>query len=632
MRLWSLFLPLFFVAGFAGAGFGPALNAQTNIAFRSSMTFPNQRLANIWGYSSGGNEYALVGARNGMIVVDVTDPENPTEIVQIPGPMNNWREIKTYQHYAYVATEGGGGLQIVDLTNLPGSNLDYHSYTGNGPITGLSSIHALHVDETKGYLYLYGTNKDFGKPLALNLNNDPYNPTYASTVHFFGYAHDGYADNDMLFAAHIYEGLFSVVDMTNKATPALLASQPTPGDFTHNTWRNGNTLFTTDEVSNSFLTAYDISNLGNITLLDKIQSNPGSGSVVHNTHILNDFAVTSWYKDGLTIVDVSRPANLVQVGNYDTYSGAGSGFSGCWGVYPYFPSGTIVASNILADGSTTNGEMFVLTPTYVRACHFEGLVTDFTTGFPLPGVKVQLAGTATPAETTGANGLYKMGQLDPGTFLAKFSKPGYQEHTTSVTLSNGALTELNVALLPVGLPVELVRFDAAPDGPDAAVLTWETAAEENNAGFEIEHSADGVDFRRAGFVEARGPGTPYRFRLDGLAPGRHFFRLRQLDHGGAATYSPVRALSFRPAALRAELRPNAVGGGRPVLLLLHAPQAGRARVEIHDAFGRSAGPAQSVELGEDAVQTTLYAPRSPGLYYVNVQTAAERAVLRLVVE
>lgn len=56
-----------------------------------------------------------------LIVMDVTNPDAPAQIVQIAGTTSQWREIKTCQHCAYVATEGGGGLQIVDLSPLPGT-------------------------------------------------------------------------------------------------------------------------------------------------------------------------------------------------------------------------------------------------------------------------------------------------------------------------------------------------------------------------------------------------------------------------------------------------------------------------------------------------------------------------------
>ncbi len=105
-------------------------SAQKNITLRSQLTFPGKQLANIGGYvDSLGNEYALVGHSVGLSIVNVQDPDNPFIVQEIPGPNSIWREVKVWQKYAYVTTEGGsGGLTIVDLTNLPSSNLPYQNW------------------------------------------------------------------------------------------------------------------------------------------------------------------------------------------------------------------------------------------------------------------------------------------------------------------------------------------------------------------------------------------------------------------------------------------------------------------------------------------------------------------------
>ncbi len=430
-----------------------------NTTFRAKLVFPAQTLANVWGYASSGKEYALAGGRAGLIIVDITNPDAPQQIVQIPGPSNLWKEIKTYKHFAYIVSEGGQGIQIVDLSGLPSANLNYHYYTGLGqfpdPLTKLNKIHALHIDTTKGFLYAYGGDLFSGRAKIFNLNADPYNPTYAGTFNsnFSGsnnYIHDGYVDNDTLYGGHIYGGFFSVVNMANKNAPELISTQNTPGAFTHNTWisKDRRTIFTTDEVNNSFLTAYDVSDPTDIRQLDKIQNNPGSNSMVHNTHILGNFAVTSWYKDGFTIVDVTRPENLIQVGNYDTYAGSGGCSDGCWGVYPFFPSGTIIATNISAQG-TNDGELWVVTPNYLRACYLEGKITSGATGNPLNAAKVELLTTAIQ-ELSAADGQYKAGQTQGGLFTARVSKAGFQTVEVEVLLENGKLTLLDVELFPPG--------------------------------------------------------------------------------------------------------------------------------------------------------------------------------------
>ena len=126
---------------------------------------------------------------------------------------------------------------------------------------------------------------------------DPWNPVYVgnTVLSFSGnnrYVHDCFVRNDTLWGAHIYGGFFSVINVANKAAPVLIATQPTPNLFTHNVWLNtsgARTIFTTDEVNNSFMASYDVTNLSNITLLDKVQLNQGSNAIVHNTHIKNFF-------------------------------------------------------------------------------------------------------------------------------------------------------------------------------------------------------------------------------------------------------------------------------------------------------------------------------------------------------
>lgn len=53
------------------------------------------------------------------------------------------------------------------------------------------------------------------------------------------------------------------------------------------------------------------------------------------------------------------------------------------------------------------------------------------------------------------------------------------------------------------LPVTLVPFTATAQAA-AALLTWITASETNNAGFEVQSSRDGVSFQTLAFVAGTG--------------------------------------------------------------------------------------------------------------------------------
>ncbi len=430
------------------------LPAQTNlnVQFRSQLSYgTNVDLANIWGYvDSLGNEYALVGTQTGLSIVDVTNPVNPVQKFFIAGTNSFWREVQVWGKYAYVTTEGCcNGLQIVNLSGLPAS-VSSKYWTGSGAVAGqVTRIHTVHI--SNGYAFLNGSQIFGGAALIVSLA-DPWNPVYVGNTQMSlsgtsRYVHDCYVKNDTLYGAHIYGGFFSIINITNKTSPVLIATQTTPSNFTHNVWmadNNSRVLFTTDEVSNSYLASYNVSNPSNIVALDRLQGTPGSGSIIHNTYIRNSYAINSYYKDGMTIVDVSRPENMITVGRYDTYTqGSGNGFNGAWGVYPYLPSGNILVSDI------DNG-LFVLTPTYIRACYLEGNITDACSHLPVNNVNVVITGGTHHAELSKLDGTYKTGTAGAGTYTVSFSKTGYTTKVFSnVSLQNGVLTPLNVELSPV---------------------------------------------------------------------------------------------------------------------------------------------------------------------------------------
>jgi choice-of-anchor B domain-containing protein len=430
--------------------------AQQNITFRSNLKYPGQTCANIWGYvDSLGNEYALVGASKGLSIVNVTNPDVPVHVIQVPGPDNLWKEMEVFEHYAYVTSEGGSGLQIIDLRSLPDTNgIKYHYWQPviNGGT--LNTIHSLHIDTLKKFVYVYGSNINNGSAVVGDLSIDPYNPTYAGTYIKAGtktitYVHDGYVRNDTLYSANIYNGMVTIVDFRNKISPVMLKSFSTPKSATHNTWLSDNskTLFTTDETTASSLTAYDISNITKPTQVDMIQSNQAGGSIVHNCHVKSDWVVCSYYRDGVVVFDGHRPSNLVQVADYDTYPAAsGAGYNGAWGVYPFLPSGNLVVSNI-EDG------LFVLSPTYNRACYLEGIVTDSVTGWTINTANVVIQ-TTNVIDSTKLTGDYAVGTVTPGVYTVQVSKSGYITRLIGgITLSAGNVTNLNVKLKPISSSV-----------------------------------------------------------------------------------------------------------------------------------------------------------------------------------
>ena len=394
--------------------------------------------AGVWHYAdSTGNEYALLGNGDGLVIVNVTDPVNPVVLFTVPAASSAWREVKTYSHFAYAGTEGGGGITIVDLSGLPGSYLS-KTYEGDGAIAGqLLTSHTVQV--FGDYLYIFGSN--IGAVMCSLA--DPWNPQYVGTYNA-NYVHDGYVLNDTLYASETLLG-FSVVDVTNKANPVVLETQPTPGLMNHNGWFSDNKkyFFTTDEVTTAPVGVFDVSDITDIKLVGTYKNDTMSDQEVHNTRVFNDYLICPSYGSQLTIADAARPENPIEIARYHTGSYL------CWDASPYLPSGNIIATD-------KDGEFYVFAPNYFRACYLEGNITDQVSGNPIHGATVKIL-TTTKVVSSTLPGDYKTGWPTAGTYDVEFVKPGYVTKViTGVIITNGNLTILDVQLEPFVFNINVV--------------------------------------------------------------------------------------------------------------------------------------------------------------------------------
>lgn len=467
------------------AGIFSTAFAQLNMSLRSNVTY-GESLNDIWGWKNeaDGVEYAIVGLRNGVSIVSLADPDNAVEVQYIPGASSTWRDIKTYGNFAYVSNETSNGVAVIDLSGLPDAAPAY-DWQPDLPSFGgvLSSIHNLFIDEF-GIMYISGSNLNNGGMLMVDVATDPANPAFIAAAPPV-YAHDVYVRDNRMFASEIYAGNVTIYDVSDKENVLLLASQMTPFAFTHNAWLNdaGDVVFTTDERGDAPVAAYDISDLDNIVELDQYLpiETLGAGVIPHNVHVWNDWLVISYYTDGGIIVDASRPENLIEVGNFDTFLGGDGGFSGAWGLYPFLPSGMVLVSDI------GNG-LYVLDANYVRACWLEGTITDAVTGEPIHEAIVVIDSDQANLGVSELDGKYETGQVLNGTFEVTYSKDGYMPETVSVDLENGVVTMQDVALTPLTSFVISGIAVQSTDGvgvPNASVVMlgetyqYETTADAN---------------------------------------------------------------------------------------------------------------------------------------------------------
>jgi choice-of-anchor B domain-containing protein len=318
-----------------------------------------------WGYvSPSGREYALMCVNNGMAVYEVTDPVNAAQKAWIPGVSSLWRDVKTYDKYAYVVSEGGGGIQVVDLASIDAGSAVLVNTVTTG---GTAASHNVAIDEDSGFLYRCGGGANGLRFYDLSNPSTPvfvgqWSDVYVHDAQIVTYTTGPYAGRQVAFCCggqnggNVNTGLY-IVDVTNKAAPALMGSIVYPnGRYSHQGWLTEDRAFfllgdELDEGATQSLTTtyvFNVQNLSAPALVGDFKN--ATPAITHNcyTHQRKMFAAN--YRSGLRVFNVTSPgsvSSVVETAYFDTYPGDDAAqFNGLWSVYPYFPSGTIIGSDL----------------------------------------------------------------------------------------------------------------------------------------------------------------------------------------------------------------------------------------------------------------------------------------------
>ncbi|MBF9222458.1 alpha-amylase family glycosyl hydrolase [Hymenobacter ruricola] len=169
------------------------------------------------------------------------------------------------------------------------------------------------------------------------------------------------------------------------------------------------------------------------------------------------------------------------------------------------------------------------------------------------------------------------------------------------------------------LPVTLTQFGAQRTGPSTVRIAWNTAQEKDNAGFEVEKSADGKAFSRLALVAAQGGNRPAAYGYNDVeAAAAAFYRLRQLDGDGKAHFSAVAYVAG--AGSPYVVVPNPSQG--EALQLLGGPIAAEAaplHLTLSNVLGRTVwapAPAPRTEL--QAQLSRALRTAAPGIYLLTI--------------
>lgn len=165
----------------------------------------------------------------------------------------------------------------------------------------------------------------------------------------------------------------------------------------------------------------------------------------------------------------------------------------------------------------------------------------------------------------------------------------------------------------VPLPLRFLRFEARK-WSHLVMLNWETAEEVNTSHFEIERSKNGLSFTKIGQVAAvNSPGQhTYTFKDERPESGINYYRLRQVDKDGRASFSNVVKLLFNAYGDELVVFPNPA---KQQLQLRTGGFTGTVRIQVFDAKGTQV---INENMPVQAVQTLYVGKLAAGRYTVLV--------------
>ena len=359
------------VNGFAGEYPCNGYDLMSHIS-NATLGNPSTEGNDSWGWTDPDTqkEYALMGIDSGIVFIDISNPVEPIII----GTLNSstltspWRDVKVYDSHAFIVSEANAhGMQVFDLKRLRNPSNITVPFTADTIFMGFGSAHNIVINEESGYAYIVGASRSStygGGPIFINIQ-DPINPVIEGGFAAGGYSHDAqvityngpdtdYTNKEILIGSN--ENEIVIADVTDKTNPIVVSTISYSNvKYAHQGWftedlkyfilgdeldeqRKGNDtktiIFDFTDLDNP---AYHFDYFGATTAID------------HNGYVKDNIYYQANYTAGVRMIDVSgvENKNFTEVGFFDTYpTNNTAAFNGAWNVYPYFPSGNIIISDI----------------------------------------------------------------------------------------------------------------------------------------------------------------------------------------------------------------------------------------------------------------------------------------------
>jgi hypothetical protein len=174
------------------------------------------------------------------------------------------------------------------------------------------------------------------------------------------------------------------------------------------------------------------------------------------------------------------------------------------------------------------------------------------------------------------------------------------------------------------LPVELISFSASVV-KEIVNLSWKTATEVNNLGFNVERSANKIDWEKVAFVQGNQNSTStisYSYIDKSVCQaGNYYYRLKQIDYDGSYKYSSIVKVDFNlPSIFTLEQNyPNPFNPSTKIQYNL--PENSFVSLKVYNTIGQEVAslvngvvPAGSHEINFDASKL------NSGVYFYTIKS------------
>ncbi len=248
------------------------------------------------------DDFAMLGAGTELSIWDITNPVTPTQIGGVSLPAIP-QDIAIAGHLAYVADGFGGGLQIVDFSDI------------SNPSVGSSVItHAVNTVAISGtYAYVTTWDSDpFNSSLRVYDVTSPTLPIESDVITTSSLVHDLVITGTYGYIAMTPDnitGTLKILDLSTPAHPTIINSINT---FCHDLDISGNFAYA---LCGYALQVLDISNPMTPTLVSTYTASvTGSDIAAAGDYIYLQGHSQYTTGEGVLILDISNPFNPVEAG------------------------------------------------------------------------------------------------------------------------------------------------------------------------------------------------------------------------------------------------------------------------------------------------------------------------------